>query len=377
MLPPSNMLEESPTVAEISLKAFHHNVEAIKRLVGNRILLAVIKTNAYGHGIMQVAKEAINAGAERLGVTTIKEGMLLRQSGISVPIHLLSPISPSQVDVVVFYQLIASISSREVAQALSKVATRYGNNATVHLKINTGLQRFGIEPNEAKEFCERCFSLPGLRWEGIYTHFSSADEGNWKTTEKQFQLYMDTVNRLNASGYVFSLHHVGASTIAIERKDMHLDMVRPGISLFGYPPAARQNNKISLQPVMCLKTKLVQVRTLPPNTKVGYGGEYITKTTEKIGILPIGHGDGFKRGLSNNGKVIVKGQKVDIIGTISLDQTFINVSQVPGVMVGDEVTLIGMQGNEVISAKDVADWLNSNVDEVLSSFMDRVRRVYI
>ncbi|WP_156291508.1 alanine racemase [Oceanobacillus salinisoli] len=376
MLPHVNSLVESHTVAEIDLAAFRSNVNTMKGKLDHSIFLAVIKTNAYGHGIVPIAQEAVEAGAERLGVTTVEEGALLRQSGIHSPIQILSTITPDQADDVVHYHLIASISSENIAKAISNSAVKQNRSATVHLKLDTGLHRFGINPEKAEAFCKACYFLPNVYWEGIYTHFSNADEGDWVTTEQQYQLFRNTVKALEKREYLFPLKHVGASTIAIERKHMHLDMVRPGIALFGYQPDVRQRNIISLKPVMTLKTKLVHLRTLPPNSKVGYGGNYVTKRHEKIGIIPIGHGDGYKRRLSNNGYVLVRGQRVEIVGTISLDQTFINVTDVPGVKEGDEVVLIGSQGEDTISARDVADWIHSNVDEVLASLMDRVRRIY-
>ncbi|RKQ30504.1 alanine racemase [Oceanobacillus halophilus] len=373
----SNSLVESHTVAEIDLSAFRSNVLALRERVDKSIFLAVIKTNAYGHGIVPIAMEAVKAGANRLGVTTVEEGALLRESGIHVPIHVLSTITTDQADDLVYYHLIASISSERTAKAISTSAVKQNRDAIVHLKINTGLHRFGIEPEQAIDFCHLTYHLPNLYWEGIYTHFSNADEGDWDTTEDQFHLFCETVKTLEGKGFYFSLKHVGASTIAIERKDMHLDMVRPGIALFGYQPDIRQKKLISLKPVMKLKTELVHIRLLPANSKVGYGGDYITNDIENIAILPIGHGDGYKRRLSNNGYVLVRGQRVKIVGTIALDQTFINVTNIPGVQEGDEVILIGNQGSEQISARDVANWINSNVDEVLASLMNRIRRIYI
>ncbi|WP_085991610.1 alanine racemase [Oceanobacillus senegalensis] len=377
MLQHVNSLVEGHTVAEINLAALRSNVQALKNKIDHRIFLAVIKTDAYGHGIIPIAKEALKAGADRLGVTTVEEGILLRQNGIYIPIHILSTITPEQAEYVVRYRLIASISSEYTARAISKEAVKQNQSASVHLKVDTGLHRFGIDPLKAIEFCHHCYYLPHLFWEGIYTHFSSADEGEWDTTEKQFQLFMDTVKNLEKKQFYFPLKHVGASTITIERKDMHLDMVRPGIALFGYHPAVRQRNIVTLKPVMTLKTKLVLKRSLAANSQVGYGGDYVTKGQETIGIIPIGHGDGYKRRLSNNGHVLIRGKRVEIVGTISLDQTFINITNLIDAKEGDEVVLIGRQGQEEISARDIADWIHSNVDEVLASLMYRIKRKYI
>jgi len=375
MVPLSNTLANQQTVAQINLRLLKENIEALKKVTDKSLFLAVIKTNAYGHGIVPVAKQAIKAGAERLGVTTVEEGAELRRHGIDIPIQLLSPPAPEQVESVVRYQLTASVSSVSLAKMIHQAALKFGKRTSVHLKINTGLQRFGIEPEEAIPLCKAVYNLSGLDWEGVYTHFSSADEGDWEQTENELKLFQDTVARLKEKGFIFPIYHVGASTVTMERKDMHLDMVRPGISLFGYYPAPRQKKIIQLKPVMTLKTRLMSVRTLPPNTRIGYGGTYKTSDHEKIGILPVGFGDGYKRCLSNKGEVLVRGQRAKIVGSISLDQTFINLTAVPDVEEGDEVILIGEQGRDMISAEEVAGWIDSNVDEVLSSLMPRIKRI--
>ncbi len=335
-----------PTKAEVDLTAFRDNVKAFKNIAvdSDSRLMAVIKTNAYGHGVVPIGHAAIEAGADRLGVTTVEEGALLRENGIDVPIHILSTIMPAQATDAVTYDLTVSVSSSELAEAIHAAAVSQEKTAPVHLKLDTGLHRFGIAPEYAREFCRSCYHLSGLFWEGIYTHFSSADEGLWETTEKQFSLFMDTVLDLNECGYNFPIRHAGASTIAIERRDMHLDMIRTGVALFGYPPEVRQQGMVPLKPVMALKSRILHVRTLPPNSSVGYGGNYVTSGYEKLAIVPVGHGDGYKRALSNKGEVLVRGKRAAIAGEISLDQMIINVTHISDVQEEDEVVLIGCQG---------------------------------
>lgn len=371
-----NVSSNHPTVAKIDLVAFRENIRTFKSHVNKGMLLAVVKTNAYGHGILPTSHAAIEAGADRLGVTTVEEGTQLRKSGIKIPIQLLSSIFPEQAADVVAYGLIASVSSRRLANALSEAAIKQNKEVCVHLKIDTGLHRFGIDPKEATEFCRAVYGLPSLKWEGVYTHFSSADEGDWQTTENQFSLFMETVVGLREKGFLFQVHHVGGSTIAIERPDMYLDMVRVGIALFGYTSSQQQKKLIALKPVMKLTTKIAQVRNLPPNTPVGYGGEYVTTSNERLAILPIGHGDGYKRALSNKGAVLVGGKRAKIVGTISLDQMVVDITNIDDVGEADEVVLIGKMGEDEITARDVAGWADSIVDEVLASLMERVVRRY-
>ncbi|WP_164667910.1 alanine racemase [Virgibacillus doumboii] len=377
MLKLPTLTANSPTIAEVDLAAFKENIRTFKQVAADSMLMAVIKTNAYGHGTVPIGLAAVEAGADRLGVTTVEEGALLRENGITVPVHILSSVLPEQAADIVTYDLTASVSSRKLANDINNEAKKQHKTVPVNLKIDTGLHRFGIEPKKAIQFCESCYHLTSLNWEGIYTHFPNSDEGDWELTEEQFALFLDTVSNLNDHGYNFPIRHVGASTIAIERKDMHLDMIRPGAALFGYEPASRQRDLISLRPVMTLKSRLLSVRELPPNTPVGYGGSYVTSSHEKIAIVPIGHGDGYKYALSNKGEMLVNGKRARIVGTISLDQTVINVTGIPDVRAGDEVIVMGSQGGDEISAKDIAEWMESNVDEVLSSLMERIRRVYV
>lgn len=378
MLEHATLSAYRPTIAEVNVAAFRQNIKQFKRLSGENVhLLAVVKTNAYGHGLLRMCEEAVVAGADRLGVTTVEEGALLREKGVTCPIHLLASVMPEQAKDVAVYDLTASVSSDRFIQQLSQVAVEAGNKIPVHLKIDVGLHRFGLDPADALAFCKEHQSLPGIDWEGIYTHFSQADEAAWAVTERQFDRFRETVQQLEEAGFVFPLKHVGASTIALERQDMYGDMLRPGIGLFGYVPEVRQMNILPLQPVLQLKSALISVRTIPENDGVGYGATFRADKARKMAIVPIGHGDGYSRSLSNRGEVLVHGKRAPIIGTISLDQTFIDVTGIPDVKEGDNVVLIGKQGDDEISARDVALWMGSIVDEVLAGLLERIPRVYV
>ncbi|GAB4073032.1 alanine racemase [Barrientosiimonas marina] len=363
-------------MAEVDLTAFQDNVQTLKNMAHSRLFMAVIKTNAYGHGVAEIGRAAVEAGADRLGVSTVEEGTRLREEGIRVPIHLLSSIMPNQASEAVLHDLIVPVSSENMADTLSREAVRQAKNVTVHLKIDTGLHRFGINPGQAAVFCRACYDLPRLNWEGVYTHFSNADEGDWLTTKQQFSRFMKTISYFSQKGCHFPIRHAGASTIAIERQDMHLDMVRPGIALFGYPPERRQRQMVSLRPVLTLRSRVLHVRDLSPDTPVGYGDAYVTSDYETIAVVPIGLGDGYPRGLAREGEMLIHGQRASPTGAISLDQTMINVTHISNVKPGDEVVIIGRQGNDVISARETANWINGNVDDVLASLTERVPRIY-
>ncbi|MFC2949627.1 alanine racemase [Virgibacillus sediminis] len=372
----SQHLTGSPTEAIVQLHKFRENVKKVKKHLNETWLMAVVKTNAYGHGAVQLSKEAVKAGADRLGVTSVAEGALLRQEGIQIPIHILGSIPAVQAEEAVKHDLIGSVSTIKQASALSKAAVRQKKWGYVHLKIDTGLHRFGVLPEEALAFLEECKGLPGLYWEGIYTHFSHADEGEWDRTERQFDTFIQTVHMLENKGWVFPVHHAGGSTITLERPDMHLDMVRPGISLLGYPPAPHRQSTLPLEPVMEVRTRILQIHELPPQTPIGYGGTYTCPSHRKIAVVPVGHGDGYARSLSNRGQMIVRGKRANIVGTISLDQTFLDITHIPGVVEGDKAVLIGRQDEEQIDAYDVAGWMDSITDEVLASLKERIPRIY-
>lgn len=366
-----------PTIAKINLSAFRYNIHQFKMLAQDVSLLAVVKTNAYGHGVLRIGQEAIETGADRLGVTTVEEGAYLRVNGITCPIHLLCTVSPEQASDIVRYDLTPSVSTEKFAEILSEEAVKAEKVILVHVKIDVGLHRFGMAPEETRSFLRNSSSLAGIAIEGIYTHFSEADEAGWGVTEHQFSLFQHTVSQLEEEGYYFPFKHVGASTIALERPDMHCDMIRPGIGLFGYTPDKRQENLLPLKPVLELKSKVIRVRDIPANSGVGYGASFVTDKEIKMAVIPIGHGDGYSRALSNKGNVLIRGMRGPIIGTISLDQTFVDVTAIPDVTEGDEVILIGKQCDEEITARDVAGWMDSIVDEVLAGILERVKRVYV
>ena len=365
-----------PTMATIDLNTFKRNLRRLKEHTRSDYFLAVVKTNAYGHGIVPIARAAIEAGADWLGITTLEEGIKLRESGIEVPMLLLSDSFTSQVPDIVAYDLTVSVSSALLAKKLSEEAIKQHRLVRAHLKIDTGLHRFGLSSYEALTFCEECYDLEGVHWEGVFSHFSDADEGNWEKTERQFTLFQTTVAELAHYGFEFPIKHVAGSTITIERSDMHLNMVRPGIALFGYHPSPSQKSLLTLTPVMQLATNILSLKEVPAGTSVGYGGNYVTKKDEKLAVLPIGLGDGFSRVLSNKGYVLVGGQKANIVGNISLDQTIIDVTHIPNVNAGDIVVIIGKMGEEEITAEEIAGWMGSIVDEVLACFTDRIPRVY-
>jgi alanine racemase len=352
------------------------NVKILKSLCMGKYFMAVLKADAYGHGSVEVAKEVLKAGVDRIGVSLVEEGAHLRHSGIKAPIQVLSALSAEQAEDIIDCDLISSVSGIGFVRKLSSMAQERKKKAIVHLKIDTGLHRFGVLPDHAFQFCKETFRLPNLEWEGVFTHLSDADNGDWKLTSDQVYLFEETLRDLAGSGFIFPIKHVGGSSIAIERPDMHFDMVRPGISLFGYCPSTRQEKLVSLQQVMQIKTKITQIRSVEPLTKVGYGGGYRTEGWTRIGTLPIGFGDGYHKAFASHGVVLVQGNRCKIAGSISLDQTLIDLSPVPEAREGDEVVILGKQGDEIITGREMATWMDGVPDQVVACLTRRMRRVY-
>ena len=366
-----------PTVAEIDLVALKNNVKTLRKLTQGIKFMAVVKADAYGHGSVEAGKAVLQAGADRLGVSFVEEAALLREAGITAPIHVLSAVAPDQAKDIVDYGLIASISSVRFAKELSSAAASSQKTLKVHLKLDTGLHRFGILPEDVLCFCEEVYSSPYLEWEGIFTHLSTADEGVWDIAEKQVDLFKKIVEELKKHGCRFPTKHVGGSTVNIERPDMHFDMVRPGISLFGYCPAPRQERMVKLEQVMSIKTRIIQVRKLPAHTHVGYGGNYCTRSDTRVATLPIGFGDGYSRSLSGKAEALIRGRRCKLAGKVSLDQILVDLEPVPEAEEGDEVVLLGRQGDDMITGREMAAWMNGIPDQVVSTLTARMPRIYL
>lgn len=363
------------TQMEISLPLLKQNINLIKKEVEPKILMGVVKANATGHDLLPISKLLIDEGISRLAVTTVEEGVYLRNKGIQVPILVLGSALPNQATDIVEYDLTATISDGALLSEVSKIAVENNKTVSVHLKIDTGLHRFGILPEDVVSFCKEWYDLPNIKWEGIYSHFSNADIADWETTDQQFDIFNHVIEELASQGFTFQIKHIGGTAVIFSKK-YHLDMVRVGIGLFGYPPIDNENFR-KLKPVLTVKSKIVQIKHLPKGTPIGYGGNYITPRDERIALIPLGHSNGYKRGYAKDGYALVNGKKAKIVGAISLDQALLNVTDIDHVAVGDEAVVLGYQGDQHLSAHELADWIGSSVDEILGSWSDRLPRVFV
>jgi len=367
---------ERPTWVEIDLEAIAQNVRRIVEWVGPEVkVLAVLKADGYGHGAIKVARTALNNGATWLGVACLSEAIALRQAGISAPILILGFTPPWQARETVLHEVTATIFSLDVAQALSRAALDLGRQAHVHIKVDTGMGRLGLLPDEVVSFATQVASLPGIDLDGIFTHFSSADEADLSYTLWQIERFNRVLGALRAQGIIPRHIHAANSAAILRLPQSHYNMVRLGLLMYGLSPSPEVPCPPGFRPALSFKCQVAQVKELPVGSYIGYGRAFRTTRPSRIAVIPVGYADGFRRGPRNWGEVLVRGQRAPIVGRVCMDQTMIDVTDIPGVQQGDEVVLIGSQGEERITVDDVAKRLGTINYEVISEILARVPRV--
>ncbi len=370
-----------PTYAEIDLDSIRHNAALLKGAVGEQVeLMAVVKADGYGHGAVPVARAALAGGASRLAVAMVEEGAALRAAGLDAPILVLGRTPPSQVAEAIGLDLTLTLVTLADGEETAAAAQRLGRRARVHVKVDTGMGRLGFPVTRArvKDEIARLCRLDGLEVEGIYTHFAASEEDH-PFTLAQLERFHDLLGQLRAEGIEFPLRHAANSGAIWNVPEAHLDMVRVGISLYGYHPAGRAGatgRAAALRPALTWKTAVAQVKEVPAGTSVSYGRTYVTRGPERLATLPVGYADGYSRALSNRGQVLVGGRRAPVVGRVCMDQIVINVTHVDGVRPGDEVVLIGAQGGEELTADDMAGLLGTISYEVLCAIGKRVPRLY-
>ena len=373
--------------ADIDLAAISANIRELKKVTtpGARFM-AVVKANAYGHGALEVARRALDSGADCLGVARLHEAVALRQAGIDAMILVLGVTPPELARPALDNDLTLTLFDLETARALSDMAADAGKTITVHLKTDTGMGRLGLRPAgygeegldpERVETAIRIARLPGLDVEGIFTHFAAADSTDTAYTEKQFALFGDYLDALGRKGLEFRIRHAANSAAIIAHPATHLDMVRAGIALYGLNPAAEINlDRLATRPAMSLKARLVHVKKVPAGFCVSYGMTHRTAAPTTIATVPIGYADGYSRLLSSRGTMLVRGQRAPIVGRVCMDLTMLDVGHIEGVRTGDEVVILGSQADETLAADEIADLLDTINYEVVSSITARVPRFF-
>lgn len=367
--------------AEINLDAIGYNAREVKKYLAPATkMLCVIKADAYGHGAVPVAKELLECGADCFGVACVEEAKEIRRAGITLPILLLGFVDPQEATTLLEYDIMPTVFDYETAEWFSKIAQQHHKKMRIHVKIDSGMSRIGFVYHSYSmihaitEEVLRLAALPGLEIEGIFTHLSTADEEDQSYALQQFERFMEVCDSLQKKGLHIPNRHICNSAATVLYPQMHLDMVRPGIILYGCAPSPRVAGKgISLQPTMSLKSTVVMVKELPAHTFVGYGNTFQTTTNRKIATLSIGYADGLFRCLSNSGEVLVNGCRAKIVGRICMDQCMIDVTTVKNINKGDQVTLFG----EGLSVDEQAALAGSISYELLCAVGKRVPRVYI
>ncbi len=365
--------------AEVDLDALAHNIREVKRLTaGNVLVSAVIKADGYGHGAKRIAQTLLDNGADRLAIAVLDEGIELRQAGFEVPVLVLGYTDPERAAEVLNYGLEQAVYSWELAEALSKEAVRQSKTVKVHIKVDTGMGRIGLQPNgETVQLIKQIAALPNLVVEGLFTHFAVADAVDKEYTQGQYARFRWVVDALEAEGLHINIKHCGNSATIIDLPDMHMDMVRAGIMLYGLRPSDEvMLHKLELKQVMALKVRISHVKEIEAGQSVSYGRRFIAARKSTIASLPIGYADGYTRMLSGKAEALVKGKRVPVVGRICMDQCMIDVTGIEDVKVGDEVVLFGEQQGEWIYIDELAEKLGTINYEIVCMISKRVPRVY-
>lgn len=362
---------------DLDLEALAHNTRQLKAGIGPDVaLMAVVKANAYGHGMVEVASTAINNGAEVLGVDNLDEAIALREAGLGAPIQIIAFTPAWAAREALANDLSVTLYDVGVAREFNRVAAEMGRTAKVHIKVDSGFGRLGVLPEEIPAFFRELTKLDNLELEGIFTHCSVADRTSEVAyTQEQIARFRSVLDTLRATGITFRRVHAANSAATLSLPESHFDMVRVGLAMYGLAPSDEVPLPPAFRRVLTWKTTVAQVKTLPPGSYVGYGNTYQTSGSETLAIIPVGYADGFRRAPRNWYEVLVRGQRARLVGRVSMGMSAANVTHIPGVRIGDEVVLIGQQGDDVITAEDVARRLDTINYEVVTALPPHIPRI--
>lgn len=371
-------LSARPAWAEVSLDHIAHNIGLFRKQIGpvTRVM-AVIKADGYGHGARKVAATALEAGASCLAVAFVAEAVDLRQAGIKAPIQILGYTDPSLFAKLISYNLTPTLFGLDTAEQLARQALDHNVELPVHIKVDTGMGRVGLLPEEALEVISRISGLGGLKLEGIFTHLASAEENDFTYTAEQLLLFNRIIDSCQDRGISFPLVHAANSAAALNHPSSRFDLIRLGLSMYGHYPAPEiRNIEPKLKPALSFKSRVILVKKIQAGQAISYGCTFHTSRESMIATIPIGYADGYSRLLSNKGQVLIRGCRVPVVGTICMDQMMIDVTEVPGARLGDEVVLYGRQGDEEIKVEEAAELIGTINYELLCAISKRVPRYY-
>ncbi|MFA4915568.1 MAG: alanine racemase [Syntrophales bacterium] len=369
--------EQYRSWVEVDLDNFAHNWDEIKRLVGREVkVLQVVKADAYGHGAIEISNCALKKGAAVLGVANADEGVQLRISGITAPVLILSPSTDSEINEIIKYNLVPSVSDLGFARELQKKCEEADIRVPIHIEVDTGMGRSGTIYREAFAMIREIFSLPNLIVEGIFTHLA-VSEVVTEYSEMQWNLFQELLDKLEKQHLHIPIRHISNSGAIMNFPRFHLDMVRAGIMTYGIHPSRETKPKADLAPVMSFKTRVVLIKEFQKGCSIGYGRSYVTDRVTCVATIPIGYSDGYGLILSNQGEVLIRGKRAPIVGRISMDMCTVDVSHIKDCRIGDEVVLMGYQGSECISANEIADRVKTISYEILCALGKRAPRIFL
>lgn len=364
---------------EIDRGALVHNVRQLKGILqAGTQLMAVVKADAYGHGAVKVAEIALSAGASWLAVATLQEGIQLREAGILAPILVLGAINtPAEVEAIAHWQLQATLGNAQQAFLFSETLTQVGATLPVHLNLDTGMSRLGTAWHQAVEFVRLVRQLPRLQLASVYSHLATADDLDRRVMRQQHQRFQAAIAQLRSQGLTPPCFHLANSAATMSDRALHYDWVRVGLALYGLYPAPHLRSTLPLKPVLQVKARIAQIKTIPKGMGVSYGYQYIAQRDLQVAVVGIGYADGVPRNLSNRLRVLLRGQLVPQIGAITMDQLMLDVTDIRDLHVGEVITLLGCDGEQQISADDWAEQLGTISWEILCGFKHRLPRVCI
>jgi alanine racemase len=360
----------------IDLGAFRHNMSCVRSYCGPQVkIMAVVKANGYGHGAVHISQEAVRAGAEYLAVTRVEEALELRRHGILHPLLVFELARDSSIGEALAANVELTVSTLEGAETISRIAAGLGITAKVHVKIDTGMVRLGFDFHTAAASIAALVQLPSLALKSVYSHLATSDDPDQTFARDQLDRYNSVVKELAAMGISVPLRHIANSGAILTLPEAHLDMVRPGILLYGYTPARHLKEQFPVTPVMSLQSVVTFLRTVEPGTSISYGRNYVTTQRTTIATVPIGYADGYSRLLTNRTDALVRGRRVPVVGSICMDQVMLDLGEKTDCTVGDLVTFIGRDGKESISAWDLAEIIGTIPYEITCLLTGRVPRV--
>jgi len=372
------MIVTSMVDLAVDLAALRHNYRQLRSLCDPGVkFMAVVKADAYGHGLLPAARALAAEGADYLGVGSLEEGLSLRRAGLNLPVLLLLGILPEEAEPAVAAGLEAALFRQDVAQTLAAAAAAQGKKAGVHLKVDTGMGRLGLLPEEVLPFLEGLRAYPQLEVLGLISHLAVADQEDKSYTLRQLEQFTGLLKAARDRGWELPLSHIANSAALWELKDAHFALVRPGIMLYGSPPAADRLPPVLLQPVMSLTTRVLQVKRLPPGESISYGRTYTTPDWCDLAVLPVGYANGYSRLISNRGEVLIRGRRAPIRGRVCMNLTMVEVSHLEDIQAGEPVVLLGEDRGERISGDDLAGWAQTISYEIYLALGNANPRRYL